>query len=63
MVSTECVVSPDDKPSSVLRKSKNTSMGQALNWLKNKQVNAVVSAGNTGALMALSKFKLRTLWN
>jgi len=61
IVGTNSVVSPDDKPSVVLRKSKNTSMGEALDWLKNKKVDALVSAGNTGALMALSKFKLRTL--
>ena len=36
-------------------------MGESLDWLKNKKVDALVSAGNTGALMALSKFKLRTL--
>ena len=61
VVGTDDVVSPDDKPSAVLRKSKNTSMGKALECLQNKQVDALVSAGNTGALMALSKFKLRTL--
>ena len=61
VVGTEEIVLPDDKPSVVLRKSKNTSMGKSLEWLKNKKVDAVVSAGNTGALMALSKFKLRTL--
>ena len=36
-------------------------MGKSLDWLQNKKVDALVSAGNTGALMALSKFKLRTL--
>ena len=61
IIGTDSVVSPEDKPSVVLRKSKNTSMGEALDWLKNKKVDALVSAGNTGALMALSKFKLRTL--
>ena len=61
IVGTESVVLPEDKPSLVLRKGKKTSMGMSLDWLKNKKVNAVVSAGNTGALMALSKFTLRTL--
>ena len=36
-------------------------MGKSIEWLQNKKVDALVSAGNTGALMALSKFKLRTL--
>ena len=61
IIGTETFVEPDDKPSTVLRKSKNTSMGKSLEWLKSKKVDALVSAGNTGALMALSKFKLRTL--
>ena len=61
IISTESVVLPDDKPSQVLRKSQNTSMGSSLEYLKNKKVDALVSAGNTGALMALSKFKLRTM--
>ena len=61
VIGTEAVVSPEDKPSAVLRKSKNTSMGKSLDFLKNKKADALVSAGNTGALMALSKFKLRTL--
>ena len=61
IIDSNFTVSPDDKPSTVLRQSKNTSMGKSLDWLKNKKVHAVVSAGNTGALLALSKFKLRTL--
>ena len=58
VVGTDDVVSPDDKPSTVLRKSKNTSMGKSLEWLQNKKVDALVSAGNTGALMATAKFVL-----
>lgn len=61
IISTESEVLPDDKPSKVLRNSQNTSMGSSLEYLKNKKVDALVSAGNTGALMALSKFKLRTM--
>ena len=61
VIGTDDIVSPDDKPSAVLRNSKNTSMGKSLEWLQDKKVDALVSAGNTGALMALSKFKLRTL--
>ena len=61
VIGADDIVSPDDKPSAVLRKSKNTSMGKSLEWLQDKKVDALVSAGNTGALMALSKFKLRTL--
>ena len=54
-------VLPVDKPSSALRKRKRTSMGKALSFLKDKKVEALVSAGNTGALMAISKLELRML--
>ena len=52
---------PEDKPSLALRKRKSTSMGRALSFLKEKKVEALVSAGNTGALMAISKLELRML--
>ena len=54
-------VLPVDKPSFALRKRKRTSMGKALSFLKDKKVEALVSAGNTGALMAISKLELRML--
>jgi len=53
------VVSGDDKPSQALRGSKTTSMGMAVNAVKTGEVSAAVSAGNTGALMAISKLALR----
>jgi glycerol-3-phosphate acyltransferase PlsX len=54
-------VEADDRPSYALRNSKNTSMGMAINALKQQDVHAVVSSGNTGALMAIAKVALRTL--
>ncbi len=57
----EHVVSADDKPSQALRSSKKTSMGMAVNAVKAGEVSAAVSAGNTGALMAISKLALRTM--
>ncbi len=47
------VVGMDEKPSYALRHKRDSSMGLALQMLKQGQVDAVVSAGNTGALMAL----------
>ncbi|MBD2859665.1 phosphate acyltransferase PlsX [Spongiibacter sp. KMU-158] len=47
------VVDMDEKPSHALRHKRESSMGIALQLLKDGQVDAVVSAGNTGALMAL----------
>ncbi len=48
----------DMKPSQALRQSKRSSMRLAIEYLKEGKANAVVSAGNTGALMALSKIIL-----
>ena len=56
---TELVLG-EDKPSQALRKSKNSSMGLAIQAVKNGDVSAAVSAGNTGALMAMAKVALRT---
>ncbi len=54
-------ISGDDKPSVVLRSSKGTSMRLAIEAVKNGQADAIVSAGNTGALMALAKIVLKTV--
>ena len=55
------VVTGDDKPSQALRKSRGSSMGLAINAVKAGDAAAAVSAGNTGALMAMSKLALRTM--
>lgn len=57
--STE-VVNNDDKPSQVIR-NRNTSMYMAIDAVKKGEAQAVVSAGNTGALMAISKLVLKTI--
>ena len=54
------VVHNDDKPSAVIR-NRNTSMYMAINAVKQGEAQAVVSAGNTGALMAISKLTLKTI--
>ncbi len=58
---TDQVVSGDDKPSQALRKSRGSSMGLAINAVKTGDAAAAVSAGNTGALMAMAKLALRTM--
>ncbi len=55
------VVEMDEKPSQALRGKKDSSMRVAINLVKEKQVNACVSAGNTGALMATARFVLKML--
>ncbi len=55
------VVGGDEKPTQALRRARSTSMGLAVNAVKRGDAGAAVSAGNTSALMAMSKLALRTL--
>jgi glycerol-3-phosphate acyltransferase PlsX len=55
------VVSGDEKPTQALRRARTTSMGLAIEAVKSGQAGAAVSAGNTGALMAMAKVALRTM--
>lgn len=55
------VVAGDERPSKAIRRAKTTSMGLAVNAVKVGEAGAAVSAGNTGALMAMSKLALRTM--
>lgn len=55
------VVAGDERPSQALRRAKTTSMGLAINAVKSGDAGAAVSAGNTGALMAMAKLALRTM--
>lgn len=51
----------DELPSHALRNKKDSSMRVAINLVKTKEAQACVSAGNTGALMATSRYVLKTL--
>lgn len=55
------VISGDDKPSQAIRRAKTTSMGVAIDLVKQGRAAAAVSSGNTGALMAMAKLSLRML--
>jgi glycerol-3-phosphate acyltransferase PlsX len=55
------VVTSDEKPGQALRRAKKTSMGVAIDLVKRGRAGAAVSAGNTGALMAMAKLALRTM--
>jgi glycerol-3-phosphate acyltransferase PlsX len=50
-----------EKPSQAIRRARTTSMGMAINAVKEGLADAAVSGGNTGALMAMSKLALRTM--
>ena len=55
------VVGMDEAPAHALKKKKDSSMRVAIDLVKSKEVQACVSAGNTGALMATGKFVLKTI--
>lgn len=61
VVNASEVIAMDERPSQALRSKPDSSMRVALGLLAEGQVQACVSAGNTGALMALSRFVLKTL--
>ena len=58
---SELKILPEDRPSYAVRNYKNTSMGMAVAAVKDHLAHAVVSSGNTGALMAIAKTCLKTL--
>jgi glycerol-3-phosphate acyltransferase PlsX len=58
---TAAVVSPSEKPSQALRRGRDSSMRRAIDAVAAGEAVGVVSGGNTGALMAMSKFVLHTL--
>lgn len=60
-IHTEEVVNSNDKPSFALRAKKQSSMRLAINSIKEHKNIACVSAGNTGALLGIARFVLKTL--
>ena len=54
-------VAMEDKPSHVLRRGRETSMWRAIEAVEKKDADVAVSAGNTGALMAMSMYQLGTI--
>lgn len=55
------VVTMDETPSAALKNKKDSSMRISVELVKSGEAQACVSAGNTGALMAVSRFVLKTL--
>lgn len=56
---TDKVVAMDEKPAQAMRRGKGSSLWNAIEAVKTGEAQATVSAGNTGALMAISKLLLR----
>jgi len=61
MLDASEVVTMDDPIEIALRRKKNSSMRVAVNQVKNGTAQAAVSAGNTGALMAIARYVLKTM--
>jgi glycerol-3-phosphate acyltransferase PlsX len=61
IVHTDTAVGMDDKPSQAVRHGRGTSMWLALEAVQKGEADCAVSAGNTGALMAISKLILKTM--
>jgi glycerol-3-phosphate acyltransferase PlsX len=62
VIHTDVAVSMHDKPSQALRRGRKTSsMWLAIDAVKKGEADVAISAGNTGALMAMARFNLRTL--
>ena len=55
------VIEMDDSPTQAVRRKKDSSMTRAIDLVKSGAADAIVSAGNTGALLTASHLKLRTL--
>jgi phosphate acyltransferase len=59
---TDVAIAMDEKPSQALRHGRwKSSMWQAIQAVRDNEADVIVSAGNTGALMAMAKFCLKTL--
>ncbi|WP_372758327.1 phosphate acyltransferase PlsX [Litorivivens sp.] len=61
LIDTPDVIGMEESPAVVLRKKQDSSMWRAIELLRDGQVDGVVSAGNTGALVAISRFQLQCL--
>ncbi|MFY7959323.1 MAG: phosphate acyltransferase PlsX [Elsteraceae bacterium] len=61
IIHTDVVIANDAKPSVAVRSGRRSSMRLAIDSVADGEARAVVSAGNTGALMAMAKLSLRTL--
>jgi len=63
IVNTTEKVSSEDSPLGGAKKGKKTSMWLAIESVKNKDCDIVISAGNTGALLVISKLNLKMIEN
>ena len=63
IINTDQVVKSTDSPLEGAKRGKNTSMWLSIESVKNKETDIVISAGNTGALLVISKLNLKMIEN
>ena len=63
IIHTTEIVQGEDTPLGAAKRGKNTSMWLAIDSVKNKSADIVISAGNTGALLVISKLNLKMIEN
>jgi len=63
IIHTTEIVEGTDTPLGAAKRGKNTSMWLAINSVKNKETDVVISAGNTGALLVIAKLNLKMIDN
>lgn len=61
LIHTSAVIAMDEKPSAALRNGRDSSLYQAIEQVASGEAQACVSAGNTGAMMAIGRYRLGTL--
>ena len=63
IINTDNIVKSTDSPLEGAKRGKDTSMWLAVESVKNKEADIVISAGNTGALLVISKLNLKMIEN
>jgi len=63
IIHTNEIVEGTDTPLAAAKRGKNTSMWMAIDSVKNKKADVIVSAGNTGALFVIAKLNLKMIEN
>ena len=63
IIHTDEIVKSTDSPLEAAKKGKNTSMWLSIESVKKKEADIVISAGNTGALLVISKLNLKMIEN
>lgn len=61
LIHTDEAVQPEDKPSQIVRSGRKTSMWRSIQSVKDGEADGIVSAGNTGALLAMAMLQLKRL--